>query len=424
MRFGDTWTQGRARLGTYDDHRISRARAMIAAEDVVINLAGLRYSDQHKRNQSIFEHLLSQADPFTSGVFIEPPWVSDRRAGIAARSSRLLRALRATSPRPRIRVLQPAYVLPFSGRTISARVQSELWSRRIRRLVDHRPYWLWINNFDFHAHHLARLVAPKARRVVVDLSDDFTTFRDIDPRGLQLRLREALTWADGLVAVNDNVARKFPHPRTLVFANATDYDAFQRWDPSYRLGDVLPKTRQQQIVGFIGGLVRERVDQSLLFNLLDAVPEATYLFVGYSNDPALVARLESRHHVRFFPTVPRAHVASVIRSFDVAIVPHADNEFTRGNDLLKIRDCMACGVPVVTTRCSGVDRFKHALWVAEDPAQFIAYVRGLLAGSLRHDPEPGMELARQESWPVVVPRLTEWLREVVAKGPRAEAFRR
>jgi glycosyltransferase involved in cell wall biosynthesis len=249
--------------------------------------------------------------------------------------------------------------------------------------------------------------------VIVDLSDDFTTFRTADPAGLRRRIDATLSWADGLVAVNEAVAAKFPHPRPLVFGNATDYENFQRWDPDYALGDVLPKAAGRKIVGFVGGLQPERVDQGLLESLLNAVPTATFLFVGSSNDPLFVRRLQERPNVRFFPAVPYGQLPSVIRAFDVAIVPHVDNEFTRGNDLLKVRDYLACGVPVVTTRSSGVQRFCQALWIAEGVPEFLAYVKGLLEGSLPCDPGPGLEIARRESWSATIPRLAAWLRQIM-----------
>ena len=222
-------------------------------EPCLVNLAGIPHSDQHKRNQSIFHHLLIQPALFSAGVFVNPPWVGDRQASLHSRAQRLAQAFGRPSEAAGASIVHPAFVLPLSSKGLVAALQSRLLSRRVEALVGRRTFWLWVNSLDSHSFGLARRLAPKAQRVVVDLSDDFTTFQTKDPEGLQVRLEEALGWAVGLVAVNEAVAAKFPHPRTLVFGNATDFENFQRWDPEYKLGDVLPKRPGQRIVGFVEG---------------------------------------------------------------------------------------------------------------------------------------------------------------------------
>ena len=248
--------------------------------------------------------------------------------------------------------------------------------------------------------------------MILDISDDFTAFENRDGIGLEHRLRMLVANADAVIAVNDHVARKFPHPRTIVFPNGTDFDAMQRYDPGFCLGDVLPKTTARRYVGFIGGLHRGRVDERLLLSAIEAFPEALFLFVGYSNDAQLLGKLNARPNVRVFSSVPYEQLPSVIRSFDAAIIPHLDNEFTKGNDLLKLRDYLACGVPVVTTRSSGVERYGAAVYLSSGQSSFIEALGGVLSGEARHDPQPGLAIAARESWSHSLPRLTSWLKGV------------
>jgi glycosyltransferase involved in cell wall biosynthesis len=210
------------------------------------------------------------------------------------------------------------------------------------------------------------------------------------------------------------VLAKFPHRNGRVFLNATDFANFQKHDPSYRLGTVLPKRPGQKIVGFHGGLHVGRVDEQLLDALIVASPDATFLFVGYSNSTELVARLSARPNVVIHPAVPFKDLPNVIKSFDVAIIPHEVNEHTRGNDLLKVNDYLASGVPIVSTDVSNVRRHGAAIQVASTHAEFIAKVRGFLDGA-PHDPAPGLAAAEAKSWHRAVPELATWLDGVLAQ---------
>jgi hypothetical protein len=109
------------------------------------------------------------------------------------------------------------------------------------------------------------------------------------------------------------------------------------------------------------------------------------------------------------PNVAYDKLPTVIRSFDIAIVPHLDNAHTRGNDLLKILDYCACGVPVVTTNCSNVSRYGNACYIEHDHDSFVNRVAQLMSGRADHDPAPGYAVVQERDWSVQVPRLAATL---------------
>lgn len=380
---------------------------------VLLNLAELPLSHQRRRNQVIFEYLAGEGSLFTDGVYINPSRVFRGVPPVAALRDFVRPIIRTLDDA--IAKANPTFVLPFSLRAPVARLQTALFVARLRSHLAGRPYCLWVNTPEYHPFLIAQQLRQQAITTVVDLSDDFTAFFNRDQLALESRLRHLVANADALIAVNQHVAQKFPHKRCLVFPNATNFEALQRHNPAYALGDVLPRAGNSKVVGFIGGLHRGRVDEPLLLNLISTLPDVLFLFVGYSNDPSLLARLSARSNVRVFSAVPYDELAFVIRAFDVAIVPHLDNEFTRGSDLLKVRDYLACGVPVVSTRSSGVERYGSAVYVTNGPDDFVGTVARLLSGAITHDPQPGLNIARAESWSNTLPQLLEWLRPVL--GP-------
>jgi len=295
-------------------------------------------------------------------------------------------------------------------RPIVAREQAN----HVFRYLKARPYCLWVNNIDAPAYELFKVLAVRARAIVLDMSDDWTTFRDAQPEARDARISDVMERADLMLAVNGIVKAKFAHKNSIVLGNATDFDNFQRRDASFALHDFLPKQPGSKIVGFIGGLNKERVDESLLDVLIGSLPDVLFVFVGYSNDAALVQKLKSFANVRFQSGVPYTDLPFVISAFDVAIVPHLDNEHTRGNDLLKVLDYLATGVPVVSTNCSGVrQKYGDAVTVADSHGDFVAQVQRHLA-ERNHDSSIGKQLARDRDWKNVVGAIEAELRPLLS----------
>ena len=234
---------------------------------VLVNLGELPLSSQRRRNQVIFEHLCGERSLFADGLYVDPVRVSWPSLPSVGGMRGVLRPVKEAE-RGAFSVASPTFPLPFSWRRPIARAQVSFLAGRLRAHLRGRPYCLWVNNPEFHPFLLAEALRPGASSMVVDLSDDFTAFSDRDPLGLERRVRKLVADSDALITVNEHVARKFPHAKSLVFPNATDFEALQRCDPRYSLGDVLPKADNRKIVGFIGGLHTGRVDEPLLMELV------------------------------------------------------------------------------------------------------------------------------------------------------------
>ena len=376
----------------------------------LVNLAEIAWSEERRRNAAMFLYLLRSGVPFADGIFVDPPQFPTRPMD---RVRGALGALQLDPMAEGFLRYRPAFFVPFFSRPRIFRATVQIFEQVLQREIGDRRYCLWINSIEPGPFALARALAGRAQRIVLDLSDDWTTFQDLDPAARDRRLRESLEMADAVIAVNDYVLAKFPHRRALVFPNATGLQNLEKHDLTYRLGNVLPRAPGQKIVGFVGGLHEGRVDEQLLHRLIEATPEAMFLFVGYTNSADLLGRLQRHPNVAVHPAVPYRELPHVIRSFDVAIVPHLVNEFTHGNDLLKVLDYLACGVPCVSTDCSNVRKYGAAVFVAGTADHFIATVRALLDGR-RHDPEPGLVVAREASWDRKVPELAAWLSTVLA----------
>jgi glycosyltransferase involved in cell wall biosynthesis len=207
--------------------------------------------------------------------------------------------------------------------------------------------------------------------------------------------------------VNEYVFAKIQHPRKLLFRNGTTFDSLQRINPDFRLPPWFPKPAGQIYIGFIGLLWETRVDIELLEHLFSIFPQYTFLFVGWVTEG--MAKVLAKHpNAQAVPEVPNDALGTVIRSFDACIVPHSDSALSKGNDLLKLLDYNACGVPAVTTPTSGAETGYTAL-IASTKEEFAECVRACVEGRHNLDLAQGVEYARERSWERQIPKLIDWL---------------
>jgi glycosyltransferase involved in cell wall biosynthesis len=362
-----------------------------------------------KRNQAIFSHLL-ESSAFEEGLYVYPPIVRNVSTTPEWRLPYAAERLRTEVVGKPVTTLEPVLTLPFTWRTPVMEASAALIAREIAKRIAGRPYVLWMNSLYPLSVGVAERLAPAAQVRIFDSSDDFIEFETGKRRQEAERcLTRVLAVADRVLAVNEHVCAKLHHSNKRVFLNCTDFENFQRTQPGWTLQPYFPKRPGDRYIGFIGGLNHLRVDLELLEKLFRRFSDCQFLFVGYTNDPAIQTWLKAFPNAVFVPEVPYTDLPNVIHSFDVAIVPHLDNENTRGNDLLKMLDYFACGVPVVTTRCSNVDKYAGACRIAETHDEFANSVEQLLRGTVVHDPQPGLAIARSRTWRHQVGELTPWV---------------
>ncbi len=287
-------------------------------------------------------------------------------------------------------------------------LSGKLFSRKILEIIAGDPYVLWLNTIYPIECGIASALARKAELVVFDNSDDMLTLEPLAVRpGAERRLEWMLRLATKTICVNEHVFSQVHHHSKLLFRNCTTFESLQKESPGFALPPWFPKAVGQIYVGFIGSLTEDRVDAEILEHVLSAFPQVTFLFVGWISEglTPILARHENAHAV---PEVPNEVLGTVIRAFDVCIIPHRETPATAGNDLLKLLDYNACGVPVVTTPVSGAASDYTAL-VASTKEEFARSIQLCLDGKHKLDLARGVEYARDRSWEIQVPKLVEWL---------------
>lgn len=123
---------------------------------------------------------------------------------------------------------------------------------------------------------------------------------------------------------------------------------------------------RRYVIGFVGNMGNQ-IDWNLLDQLTDD-DHYDYIFVGPIipgiADGKVFQRLRSKSNVRFLGEIQHDAIPKLINTFDVAILPFGQDEFTKGVNPLKMLEYLALGKPVVGTPIPAMIEFQELFYGA------------------------------------------------------------
>jgi teichuronic acid biosynthesis glycosyltransferase TuaH len=136
------------------------------------------------------------------------------------------------------------------------------------------------------------------------------------------------------------------------------------------------------LLGYTGG-VDDRLDYDLIVRLADRFAHGSLVFVGPIS-PRLTTEareaLASRSNIHLFGLRPRDELPAYVRHIDLAMLPYADNLWTRHQSPVKLWEYLYAGPPILATGCAELRRYQPALLsYAEGPEEALAVAECLLA---------------------------------------------
>lgn len=339
---------------------------------VIANLSNLCWtSGPARRNQAVFSQLLLDgAGEFEEGFFLQPPMVKTARAFQFSRGPGLEVVLHVDHLARPVTVLQPILTLPAGFPAVAARrAVAELGQKLVREYFFHRPFLLWINSITHFQAQLAEQLMPAAEFRVFDGSDLLMMYRrNGGDHGEQATA--ILNGSDVALCASEQAMMQISHPVKHLLTGRRETKVVQKSEGTFDLAPLFPKATGDTYIGFLGMLSSERTDFDLLHAIFLRFPEFQFVFVGSAKRASLLSRLKSYPNFHHVPMVPEELVASVIQQFDVAIVPELDNNYTRGSDVFRIFDYLACGVPVLSTTARDQHKFGDSIQVASSIWEF------------------------------------------------------
>lgn len=247
--------------------------------------------------------------------------------------------------------------------------------------------------------------------VVYDCMDELAQFR-FAPPDLVERERTLLAGADVVFTGGRRLyeAKRRHHANVHFFGCGVDERHYAKARDAATAVPPEIAALGAPVLGYVG-VIDERLDYDLIAHLATAWPEASVAMVGpvVKVDPAALPQAPNLH---WFGQRQYEQLPSIVRGFDVCLMPFALNEATEFINPTKTLEYLASGRPVVSTPVPDV-RANFAPYVAigDSHARFLALVQDAVA---RPDPlhrARGIEHARQSGWEQIVATMTSLIEE-------------
>ena len=153
------------------------------------------------------------------------------------------------------------------------------------------------------------------------------------------------------------------------------------------------------VIGYVGNLDVARIDLDLLRGVVSERPTWNFVFIGSMHKGDKIRELEVYGNVHFLGVRVYEKALRYIRHFDVAIIPHLDNELTRSMNPLKLYVYFSLLVPVVSTAIRNIGDFSEFVRVASSPQEFVRTIDECLCNDPLANELPRLrELLKENSW--------------------------
>jgi glycosyltransferase involved in cell wall biosynthesis len=239
--------------------------------------------------------------------------------------------------------------------------------------------------------------------VVSDVVDDNRTWYPVgsnDHRKLTDNYAEILVRSDVVLAncaaVRDAMSEL--HADIQVVPNACEPpEALQRGDRGAPPAELA--ALNGPIIGYVGNL-SSRIDIPLLEHVAVTRPDWNIVLIGSAHAGHDVVQLARHDNIKILG--PRRHedAQRYIDAFDVAIIPHVDNEMTRSMHPLKAFVYCSLGVPVVATELANLDELRDLITTATNPTEFVHGIERAIQRGRQPLSQRQLATLRSNSWPV------------------------
>jgi len=250
--------------------------------------------------------------------------------------------------------------------------------------------------------------------VVADIIDDqrLWPLTEAERGDIERNYTDVLGGSDLAIANCQSVQRSMSHlmPEIHVVPNAAEVPAgAERWPKPAPL-----RRLNGPVIGYVGNLDAIRLDIDLVAELADRRPAWNLVFIGSARRDNPLRALARRDNVHLLGVRRYDEALRFIRHFDVAMVPHLDNELTRHMNPLKLYVYFSLRVPIVATPIANTDDMDEFVRVGGTPDEFIDAIEQCLAD----DPFQGAEqrvteLLRRNSWEERTARIMSLLEEAL-----------
>jgi hypothetical protein len=229
---------------------------------------------------------------------------------------------------------------------------------------------------------------------MTDISGKFSSAVNAMEEKMRDRIDLLLTTSHKL---QDTYAK--PYRNSFMFGNGLTRQTFDR------LSDPGVIARQEILdipsprLGY-AGMISDRIDWKLVGNLAELEPSWNFIFAGPLDDPRIPQQMKRHTNIHFPGAFDHAEVPSVLKAFDLGLLPYLDNPFFHFLNPLKFYELAATGLASISSNIEELKRFPDEIVrvVIGDAEKWRDSIREMLESNPETVKTSGPELARKYIW--------------------------
>jgi glycosyltransferase involved in cell wall biosynthesis len=226
---------------------------------------------------------------------------------------------------------------------------------------------------------------------------NFTNYKDRIKNNYEIISKES----DYIFTVSKDLLNIFPNAKNKEWIpNGVDLEHFNKKSDKTIIHAGHP------IIGYVG-TIEKRLDFELIKYLSLKNPEKSIVLIGPVWKNAQVDELKSQNNIHFLGRKSYSELPYYINEFDVCIIPHKIDKFTKSMNPLKLYEYLACGKPIVTTKVSGIEKFQELIYTAKTKEEFNEKISQALSENSKEKIESRKNAVQDENWKNRVNQMLE-----------------
>jgi glycosyltransferase involved in cell wall biosynthesis len=322
-----------------------------------------------------------------------PPRASRRDLGRAI--GKMRSALKGvTRPDPNLIVYSPL-VLPWYRSATIRHMNAGLLSRAIRNLAGRYGFSRYTLMTTYPAAAEVFQEMGGVRRVYY-CPDEYTTWPELEYLPVLAMERMLLGAVDTIVTTSRALfeAKSSLHPHVIYLPHAVDVEHFAKTaDPSTPIPDDV-KRLPRPIIGF-HGLIRNLIDLDIINTIARSRPAWSVVMVGPTS--ADVPSLPRQPNIHYLGERPYDQIPAYLRAFDACLMPYRLVAASIYTNPVKLREYLAAGKPIVSTRIPEALHFGDLLYIADSADEFVLQIEQCLSEDPSL-PARRMSSMRSQTW--------------------------
>jgi glycosyltransferase involved in cell wall biosynthesis len=230
--------------------------------------------------------------------------------------------------------------------------------------------------------------------VVYYCVDEFTAFTGIAAQLIELE-GQLIRKADLVVVSSEKLlkTKSDRNPNTVLVRHGVVFDHFKKALAPETVVPADIAKLPKPVIGYFGLMAEDWIDIDLMIHVAKHFSKGSMVLLGKVTTD--ISRLTALPNVHVLGRKPFEDLPAYSKGFDVAINPFPINEVTLNANPLKVREYLAAGLPVVSTRIPEVEVLGHAR-IADTKEGFAKEIEAALEDA---GPRASRsETMRSESW--------------------------